>query len=86
MRLRRKNMLYFRSPDAESKRAERAVSRRVAVAADDDHARTHKPLLVHHNMLNALMSIVGTVKSLDAVAPAVGLEGLRLPAAKPHRR
>ena len=78
-RLRRKNVFDFGSPDAEAQSAERTVGRRVTVSADDDHARTHEPLLVHHDMLDALMSVVRAVKGLDAVAPAVVLERLCLP-------
>ena len=44
-RLRRQHMLHFAGADAEGQRAERAVGRGVAVAADDRHPRQRQTLL-----------------------------------------
>ena len=41
--LRREHVADFRGADAEGQRAERAVRARVAVAADDGHARLREP-------------------------------------------
>src|SRR5579862_2678805 len=53
-RLRRQHVLDLGSADAESQRTDRAVRRRMAVAADDDHARLRSPQLWANDVHDAL--------------------------------
>ena len=53
----------------------------VAVAADHDHPRAHESLLIHYDVLNTLIRIVGAVKGVNTETAAVGLKRLGLNAA-----
>ena len=72
-RLRGQHVLDLGGADAEAERAERAVGGRVAVAADDHHARPDHPVLRGDDVLDALQRVVG-VEQRDAVPVAVVLE------------
>jgi hypothetical protein len=67
------DVLDLGGADAEAQRAERAVGRGVAVAADDDHARPDHAVLGRHHVLDALQRVV-RVEQRDAVAVAVALQ------------
>ena len=56
-RLRREHVLDLGRADAERERAERPVRRRVAVAADDRHARLREPLLRPDDVDDALAPV-----------------------------
>ena len=71
-------MLNFRGADAEGKGAQRAVGGGVAVAADHHHARPHESLLLHDDVLDALIGALGTVEGFDAEVLAVLLHVERL--------
>ena len=68
--LRREDVLDLARADAERERAERAVRRRVAVAADDGHAGLGQPELGADDVDDALLVRVGPVER-DAVLLAV---------------
>ena len=69
-RLRREHMFDLRGADAEGERAERAVGRGVAVAADDRHPRPGTPLLGGDDMDDAVARIAH-LEPLDPVAFAI---------------
>ena len=68
--LRRENVLNFARADAERQRAERAVRRRVAVAADDRHAGLRQAQLGTDDVNDPLLGVVQIVE-LDAEFLAV---------------
>ena len=76
-RLRREHVLDLGGADAERERAERAVRRRVRVAADDRHARLRQPELRADHVHDALAPAAGRVER-DAELVAVPLERLEL--------
>ena len=59
--LRRQHVLHFAGADAERERAERAVRRGVAVAADDRHAGLREALLGSDDVDDALLVAVEAV-------------------------
>jgi hypothetical protein len=73
--LRREHVLDFARADAEGERAERAVRARVAVAADDRHARLRQTELRADDVDDALLGRVDVVE-LDAELAAVAPERL----------
>ncbi|KCB31023.1 hypothetical protein L543_0196 [Bordetella hinzii L60] len=75
--LRGQDVLDLGSADAEAERAQGAVGRRVAVAAQDHHARQDHAVLGRDHMLDALQRIP-RVEQGDALAVAVALEIARL--------
>jgi hypothetical protein len=75
--LRGQHMLDLGGADTEGQRAEGAVGRGVAVAADDGHARLREALLRPHHMHDAL-ALVAHVEQRDAELAAVGLQRLHL--------
>ena len=79
-RLRRQHMLDFRRADAERERAERAMRRGVAVAADDRRAGQREALLRPDDVHDAL-AMVEFVGIFDAELARVLRERLHLQAA-----
>jgi len=71
--LGRQHMLHVGGADAEGERAEGAMGRGVAVAADDGHARQSEALLGTHDMHDALAD-VGQRQIFDAEFLGVGFE------------
>jgi hypothetical protein len=69
-RLGREHVLHFGCPDAMGNRAERAMRRRVAVAAHDRRARQREALLGPDHVDDAL-PLVATIVVLDAEVAAV---------------
>ncbi len=70
--LRREHVLDFAGADSERERAERAVRRGMAVAANDRHARLREPKLRPDNVHDPLLArsdIEQTEPELRAVAP-----------------
>ena len=57
--LRREDVLDLGRPDPERERAERAVRRRVPVAADDRHARLRQPELRADHVDDSLAAAAG---------------------------
>ena len=78
-RLGRQHVLDLGGADAERERAERAVGRGVAVAADDRHAGQREALLGADDVDDALADVVD-VEQLDAEVAAVLLQRLDLDA------
>ena len=76
-RLRREHVLDLARADAERERAERAVRRRVRVAADAGRAGQREALLGPNDVHDAL-ALVGHAKVLDAEVLDVPLERLHL--------
>ena len=76
-RLRGQHVLDFARADAERQRAERAVRRRVAVAADDRHAGLRVALLRADDVDDALRGVVDVVQR-DAELVAVVAERVDL--------
>ena len=76
-RLGRQHVLDLGGADAEGERAERAVRRGVAVAADDRHAGQREALLGADDVDDALADVVD-VEQLDAEVAAVLLQRLDL--------
>ncbi len=74
------HMLDLRGADAMRQRAEGAMRRRVAVAADDGRSRQREALLRPDDMDDALAAI-GLVEILDAEIPGVHRQRLDLDAA-----
>ena len=70
-------MRHFTGADAEGKRAERAMCSRVAVAADDGHARLGQAQFGCHHMHDAAIRVV-EIKQFDGVALAVAAQGVDL--------
>ena len=79
-RLRRQHMLDLRRADAMRQRAEGAMRRRMAVAADDRRARQGEALLRPDDMDDALAAVV-LVEIIDAEILGIGGERLDLDAA-----
>ncbi len=79
-RLRREHMLDFRRADAMRQRAESAMRRGMAVAADDGRARQGEALLGTDDMDDALADVV-LVEIFDAEILGIGGERLDLHAA-----
>ena len=79
--LGREDVLDLGGADAERQRAERAVRRGVAVAADDRHARLGEPELGPDDVDDALQRRAEAVER-DAELGAVALERLDLDAAE----
>ena len=69
-RLRHQHMRHFRGADTESKRAERAMRRSVAVAADNQQAGQGEALLGPDHVHNTLPPIV-QAKQLDPMLGGV---------------
>ena len=76
-RLRGEHVLHFARADAEGQSAERAVGRRVAIAADDRHAGLRVALLGADDVDNALARVVDVVQR-DAEFAAVVAERIDL--------
>jgi hypothetical protein len=68
-------MRHLARADPEGERAERAMGRGVAVAADHRHAGKGQPLLGRRDMHDALFGI-GQLEGSDSVGAGVALEGL----------
>ena len=71
------HVLHLGGADAEGERAERAVGRGVAVAADDGHARLGQPELRADDVHDALLGVAHRVQP-DAELRAVAPQGLDL--------
>jgi len=71
------DVLDLRRADAVGQRAEGSVGRRMAVAADNGHARLGAALLGTHHMDNAI-SDVSHGEELDPVVLDVAFQGLEL--------
>ncbi len=76
-RLRRHHVFDFAGANSERERAERAVRRGMAVAADDRHARLRVALFRTDDVDNALANIVNVVQR-DAELFAIGAERVDL--------
>lgn len=57
--LGREQVFDFGGADAEAERAQRAVGRGVAVAANDDHSRPDHAVLGRDDVLDALPAVIG---------------------------
>src|SRR5207253_6613281 len=76
-RLRREHVLDLRRADAEGEGAERAVRRRMAVAANDRHPRLRQPELRPDHVDDSLPTAPGCEQP-DAELVAVALERFEL--------